>query len=65
MSRNIRSPCLAEQHRDAQIVIAADVEPAAAKVIQQHYPTVQITAKVTATDVLFEMARLPVGRRVQ
>lgn len=37
---------LAEQHRDAQIVIAADVEPAAAKVIQQHYPTLQITAKV-------------------
>jgi hypothetical protein len=47
---------LAEQHPAAQIVINYDVQPASANVIQQHFPTLQLTAETTATDVLFELS---------
>ena len=55
---------LAEQHPGANIIMNNDVEPAAAKIIQQHYPTLQITAEVTVADLLFEMALFK-GKTIQ
>jgi hypothetical protein len=50
---------LMEQNPSANVIINNDVEPEAAKAVQQHYPTLQITPQTTAADVLLEMARLP------
>lgn len=56
---------LAEQHPEAQIVIAADVEPARVNVIEQHHPTMQLTADTTAADVIFQLSHLAGETRVQ
>lgn len=46
---------LAEEHFDAQIVIAADMEERWAKEIQTHYPTLHLKPGATAKDVLWEL----------
>lgn len=43
---------LAEQQPDAHIIIARDIEDDAAKAIQQHYPTLQLSSGATAAGVL-------------
>ena len=48
---------LIELHPAAAILIAADVDPARAKVIQQHYPTLHLGA-ATVADVIWELGRL-------
>jgi hypothetical protein len=47
---------LQEQNPAAQIVINHDVEPVAARVIQQRFPTLQLQANTTVPDVLFELS---------
>ena len=49
---------LAQEHAEAQIIIAADVEVRRAKVIQRHYPTVRLNEKASLADVLWEMELL-------
>jgi hypothetical protein len=56
---------LAEQHPTAAVVINHDVEAAAAKVIQQHYPTLVLTAGATTADALFELSHLTKGATIQ
>lgn len=46
-------------------MIAADVEDEAAKVVQQHYPTMQLKADTTAADVIFEFSHLAGETSVQ
>lgn len=43
---------LAEQYPAATIIVNHDVEPAAAKAIQQHYPTITLKPIATIKDVL-------------
>jgi hypothetical protein len=45
---------LAEEHFDAQIVIAAGIEEKWATVIQQHYPTLHLKPGATVKDVVWE-----------
>jgi hypothetical protein len=47
---------LAEQHPEAQIVIAADVDDERARVIGRHYPTLRLKPKSTTGDVLLELS---------
>jgi hypothetical protein len=54
---------LAEEHQGAQIVIGADVEEERAKVIQQHYPTIQLKADATLADILWELELLAPSSR--
>ena len=54
---------LAEEHFDAQIVIAADMEERWATEIQKHYPTMHLKPGATAKDVLWELNMN--GTRVQ
>lgn len=56
---------LAEEHPEAQIVIAADAEAEAAKAIQQHYPTMQLKPEASAADVMFELSYLTGETSVQ
>lgn len=46
---------LAEEHFDAQIVIAAGIEERWATVIQNHHPTLHLKPDATAKDVLWEL----------
>ena len=46
---------LAEEHFDAQIVIAADMEERWATKIQTHYPTLHLKPSATAKDILWEL----------
>jgi hypothetical protein len=46
---------LAEQHPDAHIIIASDVDPERTQVIQQHYPTMTLKPHATITDILWEL----------
>ncbi|HEY1939960.1 MAG TPA: hypothetical protein VGJ33_18680 [Candidatus Angelobacter sp.] len=46
---------LAEEHLDAQIIIAAEMEEKWARLIQQRYPTFHLKAGATAKDVLWEL----------
>ena len=46
---------LAEEHFDAQVVIAADMEERWAAEIQKHYPTLHLKPGATAKDVLWEL----------
>ena len=54
---------LAEEHFDAQIVIAADMEEKWAAEIQKHYPTLHLKPGATAKDVLWELSLE--GKKVQ
>lgn len=56
---------LMEQHPNAQIIIAADVQAASAKVIQCHYPTLTLEPEATATNVIWELSHLTARRTVQ
>lgn len=56
---------LAEQHPEAQIVIAADVEPERARVIQQRYPTMQLEPGATAQDIVWELSLFKKSASVQ
>lgn len=47
---------LAEEHFDAQIVIAAEMEERWASEIQKHYPTLHLKPGATAKDVLWELS---------
>jgi hypothetical protein len=49
---------LAEQQRNAQIIIAAEVETKRAKVIQEHYATLHLQRNATAADVVWELELL-------
>lgn len=49
---------LAEQHSEAQIIIAADVDDERATVIGQHYPTLRLGAGATAANILWELSSL-------
>jgi hypothetical protein len=46
---------LAEEHFDAQIVIAASMEEKWATEIQTHYPTLHLKPGATAKDILWEL----------
>ena len=46
---------LAEEHFDAQIVIAADMEERWATEIQKHYPTLHLKPGATVKDILWEL----------
>jgi hypothetical protein len=46
---------LAEEHFDAQIVIAAGIEAKWATIIQQHYPALRLKPGATVKDVLWEL----------
>ncbi len=46
---------LAEEHLDAQIVIAAEMEERWATEKQKHYPTLHLKPGAAAKDVLWEM----------
>jgi hypothetical protein len=46
---------LAQEHFDAQIVIAASIEEKWAIEIQQHYPTLHLKPGATAKDVIWEL----------
>lgn len=46
---------LAEEHFDAEIVIAADMEERWATEIQMHYPTMHLKPGATAKDILWEL----------
>jgi hypothetical protein len=54
---------LAEEHPGAHIIIDADVEAEQAKVVQQHYPTIQLQADATPADVLWELELLAPSSR--
>jgi hypothetical protein len=47
---------LAEEHWDAQVVIAADVDGERARIVAQHYPALRLKPGVTAGDVIFELS---------
>ncbi len=49
---------LAQEHPSAHIVISADVEPERARVIQQHYPTLQSRPGATAKNIVWELSHL-------
>ena len=49
---------LAEEYTQAQIIITADVEQSRAKVLQRHYPRMQLNENASPADVLWEMALL-------
>jgi hypothetical protein len=46
---------LAEEHFDAQIVIAAGMEEKWATVIKQRYPTLHLKPSATVKDILWEL----------
>ena len=46
---------LADEHLDAQIIIAAEMEEKWATVIQQRYPTLHLKPGATAKEVLWEL----------
>jgi hypothetical protein len=46
---------LAQEHFDAQIVIAAGIEEKWATEIQQHYPTLHLKPGATVKDILWEL----------
>ena len=46
---------LAEEHSDAQIIIAAGIEEKWATEIQQHYPTLHLKPGATVKDILWEL----------
>lgn len=46
---------LAEEHFDAQIVIAAGIEEKWATEIQQRYPTLHLKPGATVKDILWEL----------
>ncbi len=46
---------LGEQHPEAVIIIAHDVSPERARIVQQRYPTLTLGAKATLKDVLWEL----------
>jgi hypothetical protein len=56
---------LAEEHREAQIVIAAEIEAEWARVIQQRHPTLHLKPGATAKDVLWELNPPASGGRQQ
>lgn len=47
---------LAQEHTEAQIVIAADVVSEAAKVIRQHYPTLCLKPESRISDLIWELS---------
>jgi hypothetical protein len=49
---------LAEQYPDAPVVIASDVDPSRAQVIQGRHPTWQLKSSATSADVLWELSHL-------
>jgi hypothetical protein len=49
---------LADQHPLATILIAAEVDSARAKMIQQHHPTLHLKPGATTKDILWELASL-------
>ena len=49
---------LAEHYPDAPILIAADVQPEPAKIIQQHFPTFSLGLSARASDVVWELSHL-------
>jgi hypothetical protein len=46
---------LAEEHFDAQIVIAAEMEDKWGTVIKQRYPTMHLKPGATVGDILWEL----------
>src|SRR5262245_35491079 len=57
---------LAAEHFKAHIVIAPNVERERARVIQQHYPTLDLNPNATAADIIWELShRLPINASAQ
>jgi hypothetical protein len=54
---------LAEEHFDAQIIIAANMEEKWASEIKQRYPTLHLKPGATVKDVLWELSSE--GKKVQ
>lgn len=46
---------LADQHQNATIIITADVDPARAKAVQHHYPTLHLKPDATVLDIVWEL----------
>ena len=49
---------LAEQHPTAAIIVNHDVEKAAAKVIQQHHPTLCLNPSAAVKEIVWELSSL-------
>jgi hypothetical protein len=49
---------LMRQHREAQIIITADVPCESAQLVQQHYPTVQLHESTTIQQILWELSQI-------
>jgi len=52
---------LIEKNPDAMILIDADVAPERARVIQEHYITLQLGPGAELTDVIWELSYLSTG----
>ena len=49
---------LAEEHPEAQIIIGAEIELERARVIQKHYPTIQLKPNAVLVDILWDLGLL-------
>lgn len=56
---------LAEQHPEAQIVIAPDVDDERARVVGLRYATIRLQTEVTAPEIIFELSHFTKGTSLQ
>jgi hypothetical protein len=56
---------LAEQYPEAHIIIASNIEGERVRIIQKHYPTLQLSSGATAAGIILELSHHVRGETIQ